>query len=62
MAIDDCFVISDYLERKGRGRGRGRGRREMRSIDLVNGERGAYLRLKKMSTCALSHEHSSVCI
>ncbi len=59
MTIDDCFVISDYLERK---RNRKKKGAEMRSIDLVNGECGAYLRLKKMSTCALSHEHSSVCI
>lgn len=59
MAIDDCFVISDYLERK---RNRKKKGTEMRTIDLVNGEFGAYLRLKKVSTCALSHEHSSVCI
>ncbi len=26
---------------------------EIRSIDLINGEHSAYLRLKKMSTCAL---------
>ena len=50
MAIDDYFVISDCFGHKGRGKGR---RGEIRSIDLVNGEHSAYLRLKKMSTCAL---------
>ncbi len=48
MAIDDYFVISDCFDIKGEERKEG----EIRSIDLVNGEYGADLRLKKMSTCA----------